>query len=118
MDNRSIGNSVHLCIRLLNGVYFSVMKLEEVKTKEEFINYTRQYGTHVEICIFDYLSVRRLGNTYKISFYKEKHRTNWYNDTKIEGKEIECTAQECFDMIINEIRRQKLEKLRLKKKYE
>ena len=35
------------------------MKLEEIKTKEELTNYMKDYGTHVEFCIFDYYSIRK-----------------------------------------------------------
>ena len=90
------------------------MKLEEVKTKKEFVDYMKQYGTHVEICIFDYLGIRRTSdyNTYSISFYKRKHRANWYNTSKI--REKESTSKECFDMIRNELRRHKIKKLKNK----
>lgn len=89
------------------------MRLEEVKTKNEFIDYTKQYGYHIEIYMFDYYGVRRLGDyTYEITLYKEKHKNNWCNDT--ETNKIHCSTQECFDIIRNEIRRQKLMKLKNK----
>jgi hypothetical protein len=91
------------------------MRLEDVKTKKEFVDYMMQFGTHVVICVFDSLSIRRRGDyTYSINFYREKHRPNWYNDTEIKEKEIECTTEECFNLLKNEIRRQKINKVKNK----
>jgi hypothetical protein len=86
------------------------MKFEDIKTKQQFINYMKPY---VIVCIYDYYDLRRLNDyTYEISFHKEKHRPNWYNDSEIKDKRIQCTADKCFDLIRNEIRRQKLKKLK------
>jgi hypothetical protein len=91
------------------------MRLEEVRTKKEFVDYTSQYGNHVVVCVFEHLGIRRSGdNTFIITFHREKHRPNWYNNTEIKEKEIECTTEECFNILKNEIRRQKIKKLKTK----
>ena len=86
------------------------MKLEEIKTKEDLANYTKGYGYHIVFCLFDHCGIRKLGDYhYMFSLYKDKHRANWYNDSKISEKE--CTLEECVDLIKNEVRKTKLKKI-------
>ncbi len=88
-------------------------RLQDVRTKSEFINYMKPYGNHVDHCIFDHHSVRKVTEyIYMITFYEQPHRENWYNDSGVGEKE--CTVEQCLDMIRNEARRQKLKKLKLK----
>lgn len=88
-----------------------------IKNKEEFLNFIKPFGTHVEFIIGNYYAIRKINmdhNLYEILKYAENF--NEPNTKRlIYGCEpttkLEVSSEECVKLIIKEQRKRKLEKI-------
>ena len=93
------------------------MKLENIKTKKQFIKYMKPYGNHVEFIIGNYYTILISNVDYDLfrirqyaeSYSKKNSKRKYKGCYPIHTTEVH--SKECVKLIVKEFRKQKLNKL-------